>query len=124
MKNECKSLEAKISIIPGGLTKILQQLDVGVNRSLKVNSIVNGKNGGCKAYTHSLTVEECAEHPTWKLCNGSKQHGKLLVNQLSETTESCNIDKDKNDNDNSVLNENIWNLFLSNTDDSKFEGFN
>lgn len=41
VKNECKSSGEKISIIPGGLTKILQLLDVGVNRLFKSN----GENG-------------------------------------------------------------------------------
>ena len=35
IKDICKSVGAKISIIPGGLTKILQPLDVGINRSFK-----------------------------------------------------------------------------------------
>ncbi|GFV83257.1 pogo transposable element with KRAB domain [Trichonephila clavipes] len=35
VKNTLKSVSAKIAIIPGGLTKKLQPLDVGINRSFK-----------------------------------------------------------------------------------------
>lgn len=35
VKSACKSSKAELAIIPGGLTKVLQPLDVGVNKSFK-----------------------------------------------------------------------------------------
>ncbi|GFV31451.1 pogo transposable element with KRAB domain [Trichonephila clavipes] len=47
VKNALKSASSKIAIIPGGLTKKLQPLDVGINRSFK-SKVRKLWNSGCQ----------------------------------------------------------------------------
>ncbi|GFW43467.1 pogo transposable element with KRAB domain [Trichonephila clavipes] len=71
-----KTIGAELSIIPGGLTKILQPQDISVNRSFKsrvracwenwmsegLHTCTKGGNMKCTSYTE---VAECV-HKSWK----------------------------------------------------------
>ncbi|KAJ1198869.1 hypothetical protein NDU88_002708 [Pleurodeles waltl] len=43
VKNQVKQMNSELAIIPGGLTKELQPLDVGVNRAFKVSALTVGR---------------------------------------------------------------------------------
>ena len=75
--------KTEIAIIPGGMTSILQPLDVGINRPMK--SMLKAKWGsGCKTGTR-LTQSLDANVPRiWSpSLNGSSTAGKHLINRSS-----------------------------------------
>ncbi|GFS70289.1 hypothetical protein TNCV_1067621 [Trichonephila clavipes] len=131
VKNALKSASAKIAIIPGGLTK-LQPLDVGINRSFK--SKVR------KLWEQWMSDGEKNYTKTGKLKRASYENVSCWVlkawNDVAETTvknafRKCNIviknDSDDEESllssDSDVLHEDLTNLFISESDESDFEGF-
>ncbi|GFU86481.1 hypothetical protein TNCV_1418331 [Trichonephila clavipes] len=132
VKNALKSASAKIAIIPGGLTKKLQPLDVGINRSFK--SKVR------KLWEQWMSDGEKNYTKTGKLKRASYENVSCWVlkawNDVAETTvknafRKCNIvvkiDSDDEESllssDSDVLREDLTNLFISESDESDFEGF-
>ncbi|GFV37974.1 pogo transposable element with KRAB domain [Trichonephila clavipes] len=131
VKNALKSASAKIAIIPGGLTKKLQPLDVGINRLFK--SKVR------KLWEQWMSDGEKNYTKTGKLKRASYENVSRWVlkawNDVAETTvknaiRKCNvIVKNYSDDeesllssDSDVLREDLINLFISESDESDFEG--
>ncbi|GFX40319.1 pogo transposable element with KRAB domain [Trichonephila clavipes] len=131
VRNALKSASAKIAIIPGGLTKKLQPLDVGINRTFK--SKVR------KLWEQWMSDGEKNYTKTGKLKRASYENVSRWVlkawNDVAETTvrnafRKCNIVKNDSDDeesllssDSDVLREDLINLFISESDESDFEGF-
>ncbi|GFT91823.1 hypothetical protein TNCV_575921 [Trichonephila clavipes] len=132
VKNALKSASAKIAIIPGGLTKKLQPLDVGINRSFKskVRKLwEQWMSDGEKNYTKTGKLKRAFYEKV--------SRGVLKAwNDVAETTvknafRKCYIivKNDSDDeasllsSDSDVLREDLINLFISESDESDFEGF-
>ncbi|GFS81540.1 pogo transposable element with KRAB domain [Trichonephila clavipes] len=132
VKNALKSTSAKIAIIPGGLTKKLQPLDVGINRSFKskVRKLwEQWMSDGEKNYTKTGKLKRASYENVsrWVL----KAWNDVAEITVKNTFRKCNIIV-KNDSDDEeslllsdldVLREDLINLFISESDESDFEGF-
>jgi transposase-like protein len=133
VKKEVKSTGAKLSIIPGGLTKLLQPLDVGVNRSFKSklrSEWEKWMTQGIHSFTDGGRMRRAsyAEVAQWVKTAWEAVEESTIKNAFKkcEIVQNCNIDEEENyddDDDDFLLNDNVLDLFLSDTDDSEFEGF-
>ncbi|GFU92676.1 pogo transposable element with KRAB domain [Trichonephila clavipes] len=131
VKKALKSASAKITIIPGGLTKKLQPLDVGINRSFNPKLESYG-NSGCpmeKNYTKTGKLKRASYENVsrWLL----KAWNDVAETTVKNAFRKCNIivknDSDDEESllssDSDVLREDLINLFISESDESDFEGF-
>lgn len=130
---------AKLAVIPGGLTKKLQPLDVSVNRSFKSHVRSEWEKWmslGLKQYTKSGNMKRASlsEVCRWVLKawnavtiqtvrSGFRKAG--LVNyeeddDLSENEEFLSEDEDMSNNE---LDPDILKLFQSDSEESDFDGF-
>lgn len=73
---------AKVTIIPGDLTKKLQPLDIGINRSFK-SKVKNIWKKWMTDENHSFTKgAKCAELHMQKCADGLKRHGTMSWKKL------------------------------------------
>ncbi|GFV35830.1 pogo transposable element with KRAB domain [Trichonephila clavipes] len=103
VKNALKSASAKIAIIPGGLTKKLQPLDVGINRSFKskVRKLwEQWMSDGEKNYTKTGKLKRASYEnvPRWVL----KAWNDVAETTVKNAFRKCNIIV-KNDSDDEVF---------------------
>lgn len=140
VKDHLKKMKSKISIIPGGLTKLLQPLDIAVNKSFKdhlraiwENWMVDGEHSFTK--TGRMRRATYAEVSNWVLqawskvkvssiTNGFVKSEMLPPNTLQLPME---IDSDDNDEDDDHLTATelatLAELFHDDTEDEDFDGF-
>ncbi|GFV51535.1 pogo transposable element with KRAB domain [Trichonephila clavipes] len=130
-----KNIGAELSVIPGGLTKILQPLDISVNRSFKSHVRAcweNWMSEGLRTCTKGgnmrrASYTEVAEFvdKSWKSVKVSTiRSGFIKAGIVSESEEITDSEDSDAENDLSdTLPENILELFNSDTDESDFEGF-
>ncbi|KFM61528.1 Pogo transposable element with KRAB, partial [Stegodyphus mimosarum] len=129
-----KNIGAELSVIPGGLTKILQPLDISVNKSFKshvracweiwmsegLHTFTKGGNMRRASYTE---VAEWVDK-SWKSVKVSTIRSGFIkariVSESEEITDSEDSDVENELSD--TLPENILELFNSDTDESDFEG--
>lgn len=136
VKRECKSSKAELAIIPGGLTKILQPLDVGVNKSFKSkvrNLWERWMEEGQHSYTKSGKmrrasyadvcewVKEAWDEVSEKTIKKAFKKAKIIDEIDCDCSSS---DDDSVNDDDANLPEELIRLFESDTDSSDFDGFN
>ncbi|GFU21720.1 pogo transposable element with KRAB domain [Trichonephila clavipes] len=130
-----KNIGAELSVIPGGLTKILQPLDISVNRSFKShvrgcweNWMLEGLHtctkGGNMRRTSYTEVAECVDKSCKSVKVSTIRSGFIKARIVSESREITDSeDSDAKNELSDILPENILELFNSDTDESDFEGF-
>lgn len=149
VKSRLKKASTDLAVIPGGLTKLLQPLDLTVNKCFKAEVRKQWERWmaeGLHSYTKSgkmrrASYEEVAKwvHNAWKsiptstIISGFKEAEiiapNVLENSLSGENNCCGDDDDDDDDEdddinlNSSLSEDILNLFNSDDDESDFDGF-
>lgn len=135
-KSACKKTLATIAAIPGGLTKILQPLDITINYAFKCEIHKHWKEWICSG-THSFTksgymrkgmYEEVAEwiSDSWKKMKTTVisrfSESKFITNKLFP--EESDDELDDINNPNRTLDDEILNLFDSESElSSDFDGF-
>lgn len=141
VKNRLKKLSTEFAAIPGGLTRILQPLDLTVNKCFKAEirkQWEHWMSEGLHSFTKSgklrrASYEDVAQwvDAAWKAVKKSTiiagfREAEILTseNVLSTAVEDNYDDEDENDTDlDSSINEDILNLFNSDNDESDFDGF-
>ena len=132
--NAFKTASAKIAIIPGGLTKKLQTLDIGINLSFKSKvrnlwekwmaeeeKFTLTKSGKIRRAAYSevcVWVKKAWDDVSKETIKKSFIKAKIVDDNIVDNTSS----EDEGEN-NSLLDKDILNLFYSESDDSEFEGF-
>lgn len=137
VKEKCKKMSTTLAVIPGGLTKVLQPLDLVVNRIFK-NSMrkqwedwmQNGlhsftKSGHMRRATYVEIVQWVSE--AWKMVKDDNIISSFRAAQLiagrSDISSSESSDSSDNDCDDPPIDSEILALFNSDSDASSFNGF-
>lgn len=133
-----KSIGAEVCVIPGGLTKILQPLDISVNKSFKSHIRAcweNWMSEGIHTFTKRgnmrrasyIEVAEWVDKAWSSVKVTTVQSGFIkagIIEKPDEHKESSDSEEsDVNDELSDVLPENILELFNSDSEESDFEGF-
>lgn len=142
VKHACKKASANIAVIPGGLTKILQPLDITINCAFKCEMrkcweewMRNGTHSFTKSgHMRKATYEEVAE---WVSNSWKKVKSTIIVSGFTEANivtsdsevfpESQPLDSDDEDSDVDdpiISDDEILKLFNSESELSDFDGFN
>ncbi|KAK6175825.1 hypothetical protein SNE40_014210 [Patella caerulea] len=128
-----------LGIIPGGMTKLLQPLDISVNRCFKAelrktwehwmsdgeHSFTN--TGRMRRATHSEVAQWVSD--AWATVSKSVIiNGFIKAEIIHKTDENENLDENVDENndgdaDEPVLTEEIARIFNSDTEDEDFDGF-
>lgn len=139
VKKYATKVKASLAVIPGGLTKKLQPLDISVNRSFKNHIRDQWEKwmcSGLKDYTKSGHLKKASlpEVCRWIVAawdsvsvqtvkSGFRKPG--LIQYENETVLDSDSNNEFSDSDNSnELDPEILKLFESETEESDFEGFN
>ncbi|KFM63799.1 Pogo transposable element with KRAB, partial [Stegodyphus mimosarum] len=134
VKTRCQKLSTTVAIIPGGLTKILQPLDLSGNKSFKAEVRKRWEcwmSEGLHTYTKSgkmrrASYEEVAKWvvSAWKLVKSS-----LIIARFKEAEiisldkETVNQEDECDDLEDLDLDQDLLNLFNSDSEESDFDGF-
>lgn len=131
VKNACKTSGAKLSIIPGGLTKKLQPLDLGINRSFKCrirNLWEKWMSDGIHSYTKSGKQRRASYSEVCKWVKEAWEEVSAVSIQncfrkCGVISKNCeNSASENEDNFDAQLDNEILGLFMSDSD-SEFSGF-
>ncbi|KAJ8280487.1 hypothetical protein GJAV_G00055280 [Gymnothorax javanicus] len=135
VKNQVKQTNSELAIIPGGLTKELHPLDIGVNRAFKVKLraaweqwMTEGEHTFTKTgRQHRATYATICQ---WIVDAWAKVSVSTVVRAFTKAgiiTElpgnSNDTDSDNDERDPGMLDAVIAQLLNSDTDDEEFEGF-
>lgn len=135
VKTQVKQTNSELAIIPGGLTKELQPLDIGVNRSFKVKLraawehwMTEGehtftKTGRQRRASYATIcqwiVDAWAKVSVSSVVRAFTKAG-IITEQLSNSKET---DSDNDERDPGMLDAEIAQLLNSDTEDEEFDGF-
>lgn len=142
IKKLCKNNKCFRAIIPGGMTKLLQPLDITVNRSFKCK--IRGKwekwmteelkeytkNGRMKRASYTTVCEWIAD--SWKnisaktVIKGFRKAGlphKKIAEPQPHSSEVSDVSDSDDEADDSSINSEIIRLFMTDSETSDFEGF-
>ncbi|KAF4093698.1 hypothetical protein AMELA_G00004910 [Ameiurus melas] len=135
VKTQVKQTNSELAIIPGGLTKELQPLDIGVTRSFKVKLRAAWEHWMTEG-EHTFTKtgkQRWASYATicqwivdaWAKVSVSSivrafMKGGIITKQLSNSNET---DSDNDERDLGMVDAEIAQLFTSDTEDEEFDGF-
>ena len=135
MKSQVKKTNSELAIIPGGLTKELQPLDIGVNRAFKAKLraaweqwMTEGdhtftKTGRQRRASYATIcqwiVDAWAKVSVSTVVRAFKKAG-IINEQPSNSNET---ESDDDERDPGVLDAAIAQLLNSDTEDEEFEGF-
>lgn len=134
VKSVCKSAKAELAIIPGGLTKILQPLDVGVNKSFK-SKVRNLWEKWMAEGHHSYTKSGKMRRASYaKICEWIKEAWDEISENtiknsfkkakiVDEIDYDCSSDDESADECDTNLPEELLKLFESDSESSDFDGF-
>lgn len=81
-KNLLRQMNSELAVVPGGLTKELQPLDIGVHRAFKVRLRTAWSNGWQMAYPVLLRLGGSAGRVTPKFVNGMLMLGLTCLSAL------------------------------------------
>lgn len=130
-----KNIGAELCVIPGGLTKMLQPLDISVNKSFKGHVRAcweSWMSEGLHTFTKSgkmrrasyVEVAEWVDKAWRNVTSGTVKSGFIKADIISESEElddSCESESEDELSD--TLPEDILELFNSDSEDSDFDGF-
>ena len=144
VKEHLKRQNSKIAIIPGGLTKLLQPLDISVNRSFKQHVRMSWEKWMCDG-EHSFTktgrqrrasyalvtewiLDAWKKVPISAIVNGFRKSGKLPEDMVLPEFEDSDDEDDEMETQSMdtmtpELAEIYASLFNDETEDEEFEGF-
>lgn len=135
VKSECKKVSAILAVIPGGLTKILQPLDLAVNKAFKNEMRKHWEKWmreGMHSYTKSgrmkkATYEKVAEwvSKSWRSVKVSTIiSGFAKANIISPDCDNTSESSESDESDfTEVSDDELLKLFHSDSDISDFDGF-
>lgn len=137
VKNKVKQTNSELAIIPGGLTKELQPLDIGVNRAFKVKLraaweqwMTEGehtftKTGRQRRATYATIcqwiVDAWAKISVSTVVRAFTKAG--IITELPGNSNDTDSDSDNDERDPGMLDAVIAQLLNSDTEDEEFEGF-
>lgn len=135
VKTQVKQTNSELAVIPGGLTKELQPLDIGINRSFKVKLRAAWEHWMTEG-EHTFTKtgrQRRASYATicqWIVAAWAKvsvssvvrafTKAGIITEQLSNSNET---DSDNDERDQGMLDAEIAQLFNSDTEGEEFDGF-
>ena len=135
VKEEARKASATLAIIPDGLTKILQPLDLTMNKSFKSHVRKHWENWmatGTHEYTKSgkrkkASYAEVAKwvSEAWKAVSPDViKSGFSRAEIIHQIEEEINDDEDIHENGDSIeFDEDVFQYFHSESENSDFEGF-
>uniref|UniRef100_A0A8C5PNZ8 HTH CENPB-type domain-containing protein n=1 Tax=Leptobrachium leishanense TaxID=445787 RepID=A0A8C5PNZ8_9ANUR len=138
VKTQVKKTNSVLAIIPGGLTKQLQPLDIGVNRSFKVKLraawehwMTEGehtftKTGRQRRASYATICQWIVD--AWSKVSVSSvirafRKAGIITEQLSTSNETDSDNDENDERDPGVLDAEIAQLLNSDTEDEEFDGF-
>ena len=134
VKNQVQQMNSELAIIPGGLTKELQPLDIGVNRAFKVKLrtawerwMTDGehsftKTGRQRRASYATICEWIAD--AWanvSACTVVRALAKAGI--IYEEPHGNETDSDNDEREPGVFHGELAQLFISDTEDEDFDGF-
>ena len=123
VKKQVKQTNSELAIIPSGLTKELQPLDIGVNRAFKAKlraaweQWIGRQRRATYATICQWIVDAWAQISVSTVVRAFRKAGIELPGNGKDT------DSDNDGRDQGMLDEVIAQLFNSDTEDEEFEGF-
>ncbi|KAA8589771.1 hypothetical protein FQN60_013136 [Etheostoma spectabile] len=135
VKNQVKQTNSELAIIPGGLTKELQPLDIGVNRAfiVKLRSaweqwMTEGEhtftNTGRQRRATYATICQWIVDAWAKVSVSTVVRASTKAGMITELPANSNdTDSDNDERDSDILFAIIAQLLNSDTKDEEFEGF-
>ncbi|KAJ1144883.1 hypothetical protein NDU88_011177 [Pleurodeles waltl] len=112
VKNQVKQMNSELAIIPGGLTKELQPLDIGVNRAFKVK---------LRAAWERLMTD--GEYTFTKVSALTVVRAFTKAGIIAEQPPGNETDSDNDEREPGMFDGEIAQLFNSDTEDEDFDGF-
>ncbi|KAF4083566.1 hypothetical protein AMELA_G00143600 [Ameiurus melas] len=134
VKNEVKQMNSELAIIPGGLTKELQPLGIGVNRAFKVKLRAVWERWMTDS-KHTITKtgrQRLASYATiceWIVDAWAKVSALTVVRAfakasiIAEQPPGNETDSDNDEREPGMSDDEIAQLFNSDTEDEDFDGF-
>lgn len=134
VKNQVKQMNSELAIIPGGLTKDLQPLDIGVNRAFKVKLRASWERW-MRDSEHTFTKtgrQRRASYVTiceWIVDAWAKVSALTVVQAfrkagiIAEQPSGNETDSDNEEREPGVFDGEIAQMFNSDTEDVDFDGF-
>lgn len=138
VKSACIKSSATLAVIPGGLTKKIQPLDLTVNKCFKEEIRRNWENwmtSGLHDYTKSGHMKRASYSEVskwvdnaWKsikkktIISGFRKAEILQETDISDSSDDGSDSAAENDGENE-LDEQLLRLFHSDSEESEFEGF-
>lgn len=133
VKIEAKKVFASLAIIPGGLTKILQPLDLTINKSFKSQVRLHWENwmaadqhlytkgGNMKKASYEEVAKWVSE--AWKTVSPDVVKSGFARAEIIPEIEE-NFDDGQSDNENNIeFDEDVLQYFQSDSEESNFDGF-
>lgn len=139
VKASAKSVSAKLAIIPGGLTKLIQPLDLAVNKAFKCRMrtlweswMIEGQHSYTnRGFMRKATFVEVAKwvSEAWRdvsiktITNSFVKSGIIVPSDEDCSEENSSSDEEDADDPETGLDPAILSLFNSDTEDEDFDGF-
>lgn len=134
VKNQVKQMNSELAIIPGGLTKELQSLDIGVNRAFKVKLrtawerwMTDGEhtftNSGRQRRASYATICEWIVDAWAKVSALTVVRAFAKAGIIAEQPPGNETDSDNDEREPGMFDGEIAQLFNSDTEDEDFDGF-
>lgn len=134
VKKLVKQMNCELAVIPGGLTKELQPLDIGVNRPFKVRlraAWERWMTGGDHSFTKSgrqrrasyATICQWIVDAWANMSAGTVVRAFAKAGIVSEEPHGTESDSDGEDSEPGMFDGDLAQLFNSDTEDEDFDGF-
>lgn len=134
VKKQVKQMNSELAVIPGGLTKEIQPLDIGVNRPFKVRLRAAWERWmtyGDHSFTKSgrqrrasyATICEWIVHAWANVSADTVVRAFAKAGIISEEQHGTESEPDSEESEPVMLDRNLALLFNSDTEDEDFEGF-